>query len=82
MTINYDVGNRLFCSVRLVKSGLRVWLHLDYRQLENAPAFVRDVSNVGHYGSGNLELQISNLDQAQAAEELIRKSLEARLPRS
>ena len=56
--IAYEYDKRSFCSVHLNQGGLRVWLRLKYGRLINAPNFARDVSSVGHWGNGDLELGV------------------------
>jgi hypothetical protein len=77
-SVNYEVNGRAFCAVHLQQSGLRVWLWLKYNRIENPPAFARDVSNIGHWGGGDLELGISSLAQIDEAANLIRMSFEGR----
>jgi hypothetical protein len=72
--IGYSHIDRNFCSLNLLKSGLRVWLRLDYKDLENPPEYVRDVSNVGHWGTGDVELSIDSLERFQSAKYFIQKS--------
>lgn len=79
-TVNYLYGDVLFCSVHLLKSGLRVWLYLDYNEVANAPAFSRDVSGIGHWGGGDFEMAIKNVYQLNESERLIKLSLEKRSP--
>lgn len=74
--IAYDRGKRSFCSVHLQQGGLRVWLRLKYSRLINPPAFARDVSGIGHWGAGDLELGITSLAQLHEAEPLIRQSFD------
>ncbi len=74
--IAYESAKRSFCNVHINQGGLRVWLRLKYSRLTNAPSFARDVSSVGHWGTGDLELGISSLAQLKDAEPLIRQSFE------
>lgn len=76
-SINYTTGKRCFCSVHILKSGLRVWLPLKYNHLENPPPFARDVSNIGHWGTGDMELRITNHAELDEAADLIRRSFES-----
>jgi predicted transport protein len=76
--IAYDSANRPFCSVHVQQASLRVWLKLKYNRLGNPPDFARDVSNVGHWGAGDLELAISSLPQLEQATPLIRQSFDER----
>jgi len=73
-TVNYIVGKHIFCCVHIQQGGLRVWLKLKLGRTQNPPDFARDVSSIGHWGVGDLELGINNLSQAQLAEPLIRAS--------
>lgn len=75
--ISYSYKKAIFCCVHIQKSGLRVWLKLDYSRLENPPDYVRDVSKVGHWGVGNVEADIRNIEQLQIAKPLIKQSYEA-----
>ena len=74
--VRYVHDKNIFCCVHLQKSGLRVWLKLNYSDLENPPEYVRDVSNIGHWGVGNVEIAIDNLQRFQDVKRLIQKSFE------
>jgi hypothetical protein len=74
--IKYTHGNNIFCCVHIHKSGLRVWLKLNYSDLESPAEYVRDVSNIGHWGVGDVELTIDSLERFQNAKNLIQKSFE------
>ena len=66
-SIAYRCGKRTFCSLHIRQGGLRVWLYLKYARLENPPPFARDVSSVGHWGGGDLELAISSISQLRGS---------------
>ena len=74
--IRYTHGKNIFCCVYLQKSGLRIWLKLNHSDLENPPEYVRDVSNIGHWGVGNVELAIDSIQRFLSAKGLIQKSFE------
>jgi len=74
--VAYAYVKSTFCSVHIQKSGLRVWLKLDYARLENPPDYARDVSKTGHWGVGNVELAINSFERIQEAKSLIRQSFE------
>ncbi len=76
-SINYERGRRCFCSVHLRQAGLRVWLHLKYGHIDDPPVFARDVAHIGHWGSGDVELRISNRSELDQATALIRRSFES-----
>jgi hypothetical protein len=74
--VSYMHGKATFCCVHLQKSGLRIWLKLDYSHLENPPDYVRDVSNIGHWGVGDVEIGIDSLEKLQISKSLIKQSFE------
>jgi len=74
--VSYMHGKAIFCCVHLQKSGLRIWLKLDYSRLENPPDYIRDVSNIGHWGVGDVEIGIDSLEKLQIAKSFIRQSFE------
>lgn len=74
--VRYNRGKNTFCCVNIQKSGLRIWLKLNYSDLENPPEYVRDVSKVGHWGVGDVEVAIDSLQRFQEAKKFIQKSFE------
>ena len=72
--ITYRHDRRIFSCIHIYNSGLRIWLKLKYSRLDNPPSFARDVSNVGHWGTGDVELRITNLSQIPEAISLIKQS--------
>lgn len=69
--------DKVFCSILLQQGGLRVYLKLKYNAIQNPPSFARDMTGIGHYGTGNFELAINNLNQLEHSKLLIRQSFEA-----
>lgn len=49
---------------------------MNYSQLENPPDYIRDVSNIGHWGVGNTEIEIDNLDKLNTSKHFIKQSFE------
>jgi len=75
-SVNYYHGKRIFCSIHLYASGLRVWLKLKYPELVNPAEYVRDVSHIGHWGVGDVELRLDSLERFQDSKTLIQKSFD------
>jgi predicted transport protein len=67
----------MFCTVHLLQSGLRVWVKLNPRELPASATYARDVSHIGHWGVGDVELAIDNADTLRDAEQMIRASYES-----
>ena len=66
-----------FACVRPYSSSLTVWTKLDPTTVKLEEGFTRDVSEVGHYGTGNLEITLRDLDDLERAKPLLLKSYEA-----
>ncbi|HEY8362329.1 MAG TPA: DUF5655 domain-containing protein [Tissierellaceae bacterium] len=51
-----------------------MYLNINPDEVELKEGFTRDVRNIGHYGTGNLEVRINSKDDFERAKELIAKS--------
>lgn len=79
--VSWSHGKHTFCCAHLQQSGLRVWLKLGPADIGDGPTFARDVSKIGHWGVGDVELAIDSMRRLREAEPLIRASFErARRP--
>lgn len=58
------------------KNSLLMWLQLDPDSVTFEDGFSRIVRDVGHHGTGDLELTIRNLGNLEKAKPLIQKSFE------
>ncbi len=67
--IAYKLAKNVAC-LELQKKKILVTLPLTYRS--NMPKFVRDVSTIGHWGTGDIDMSISNEEQLEQAFDLIR----------
>jgi predicted transport protein len=75
--IGWAMGKSVFCSVHLRQSGLRMWLRLRPSDIPVSVTYARDVSNIGHWGVGDVELSIDTTERLHDAEQLIRASFES-----
>lgn len=60
------------------KNRLVLYLNLDPKHLKSLPTTARDVTNSGHWGTGDLELVISKDADLDIAKTLIRMAYEGR----
>ncbi len=58
------------------KSRVQMWLSLDPATVTIEEGFSRDVTNIGHLGTGDLELMIRSLEDLEKAKPLIQRSFE------
>ena len=66
-----------FACIVVQNKVLKLWLKLDPDKIEMEDGFSRDVRDVGHWGTGDLEVHIKNLADLEKAKPLIVKSYEA-----
>lgn len=69
-----------FASLVLQKNRLLLYLHVDPEQLNPLPPNGRNVSQQGHWGTGDLELSLTSQADLDAAKPLILMAYEGRAP--
>lgn len=75
--ISWSRHGHIFCCVHILDSKLRVWLKLDPQSIPPSATFARDVSNVGHWGVGDVELAIDSIERLHEAQQFIQGSFES-----
>jgi predicted transport protein len=65
-----------FVDVIPLAKGLRLILNLKSEELEDPRGVCRDVSSVGHWGNGDVEVMLTSADELQYVIGLIRQSFE------
>jgi predicted transport protein len=71
--ISYKHGKN-FCEVQIQSNGLKMWLDIPYGELDDPNKLSRDVSKVGHHGTGTVETKLSNLSEIDVVMNLIEQS--------
>jgi predicted transport protein len=71
-----------FATVVLQKNRLVLYLHLSPAKLGSLPVIARDVTQSGHWGTGDLELMIAHAGDLEYAKPLIRMAYEGRASQS
>jgi len=74
--ISWSLDKAIFCCAHLQQGGLRVWVKTDPKALDASMSFGRDVSKIGHWGVGEVELAVNSLNRLRDAEAFVRKSFE------
>ena len=67
-----------FATVVLQKNRLILYLHINPSQINPLPVMARDVSQSGHWGTGDLEVGITISDDLELVKPLIRMAYEGR----
>jgi predicted transport protein len=65
-----------FVDINPQKSRLRIWINMNFEEVDDPRSICRDVSEVGHYGNGEVEFGIGSYDEIEYGMNLIRQSFE------
>lgn len=65
-----------FATLTIQKKGVTLYLKVDPSTVEIEPDFTRDVSSIGHWGTGDLEVWVRDLKTLEKAKPLILRSYE------
>lgn len=65
-----------FVDIRIQQKSLKIWLNLKKGELKDLQGIARDVSNTGHWGNGDYQIQISNDSNLEYIMDLIKQSYE------
>ncbi|MFZ5719297.1 MAG: DUF5655 domain-containing protein [Pseudomonadota bacterium] len=71
------IKNFLCVEFRPTQGKILLYLKVDPAKVQLEPGFTRDVTKVGHFGTGDLEVTLSSAEDLARAEPLIRSSYEA-----
>jgi len=61
--------------IHIQKNSLKMWINLSKGQLDDSKKITKDVSNIGHWGNGDYELQIKDDSELEYILSLVRQPL-------
>ena len=73
MYISYKHGKN-FCEVRVQAKALWIWLDIYQSDLDDPYNLTRDVTSIGHYGTGFVDLKLSSISDLDKVVNLIEQS--------
>jgi predicted transport protein len=68
--IAYKISKNIVC-MEVKNRDVKLFVKLDPATVQNPPVTFRDVSKIGHYGTGDCELTLKNLEEFEAVKPLI-----------
>ena len=71
------IKNFACVEIRIAAKELLIYVKVNPDSIELADGFTRDVREIGHFGTGDLEIKIRNSDDFERAKSLLAKSYEA-----
>ncbi len=73
--IAYKIAQNIVCVVVQNKIIL-LYVKIDPKSFESLPGNSRDVSDIGHYGTGDFELCVASMEELEASKQYIRMAYE------
>ena len=73
MYIGYKHGQN-FCEIQVQANRLKIWLDIPHAELDDPNKLSRDVSKIGHHGTGATETNLSDLSELDTVMYLVEQS--------
>ena len=77
--IAFTVNGSNFTDIVMLKKGLKLFFNMKQGTLDDPYKLTRDVSNTGHWGNGDYELNISNADKLDYVLSLIKQAYKSKV---
>lgn len=68
------VNKKNICEIAILKNYITVWIDFEFEKINDPLNKVIDVSDVGHWGTGNCKIQINEIDEVPYFIELFKQS--------
>ncbi|MGB7539314.1 MAG: DUF5655 domain-containing protein [Anaerolineales bacterium] len=68
--VGYRISQNIVC-MEVMKQQVVLYIKLNPKEISDLPKIARDMTDVGHYGTGNLEMTIKDLDDLEIAKPYI-----------
>jgi predicted transport protein len=71
--VSYKHGKN-FCEVAFLANSMKIWLDIPFSDIDDPNKLCRDVSKVGHHGTGHTETKLSNVSEIENIMYLVEQS--------
>ncbi|MDH5507093.1 MAG: DUF5655 domain-containing protein [Anaerolineae bacterium] len=68
--VSYKHGKN-FCEVKVQAQGLKMWLDIVYEDLNDPQGLGKDVTSIGHHGTGSVEVRLTSDEHLSSVVDLI-----------
>jgi predicted transport protein len=75
LEIGFEKKGRLFFDIHLQKKGLKMWINLKKGELDDPKSLFRDMSDVGHIGNGDYEIQVNDTTNLEYIMSLVKQAI-------
>lgn len=79
LEIGFVYNKKVMIDIHLQKKALKMWLNTKIGTLDDPKNIMRDVSNTGHWGNGDYEIQVSNDEDIEYIFSLIKQLYRKRI---
>ncbi|WP_339790453.1 DUF5655 domain-containing protein [uncultured Imperialibacter sp.] len=66
---------RIICDINIQSKGLKMWINLKMGELDDPRDIARDVSNLGHWGNGDYEIQVKDTSKLEYIMSLVKQAI-------
>ena len=73
--LNFDKGSLTLASIEIQKKKLNITINKKVDQLDDPKSLTRDVSNIGHYGKGDYQVQVEDETNLEYIMSLVKQVL-------
>ncbi|NBG66205.1 DUF5655 domain-containing protein [Acidiluteibacter ferrifornacis] len=73
--VGFELEGKIFCDIHIQNKGLKMWINLKKGSLDDPKEIARDVSNVGHWGNGDYQIQVSDTKNLEYIMSLVKQAL-------
>ena len=70
--VGFNRGRKSIVSIKLQKRSLLLWMNANPDMFNDAKNIIKDVTNTGHHGNGNSQIQIYNSENIGYIEDLLK----------
>lgn len=74
--IGFNRGRKSIVSIKLQKKSLILWMNTNPKMLNDQKGIIKDVTNIGHHGNGNSQINISDDKNIGYIEDLLKYFIE------
>jgi len=75
MEIGFRKDNKVFTDICILKNSLKIWINLKKGNLDDPKKIAKDVSEKGHWGNGEYQIQVETDKDLEYIMSLIKQAI-------
>ncbi|MCA6448918.1 MAG: hypothetical protein IM598_11975 [Chitinophagaceae bacterium] len=73
--IAFNRGKKNYCGITILKNSLKIFINLNIGELDDPKRIAKDVSQVGHWGNGDYQIQVEDDKNLEYIMSLIKQTI-------